>query len=230
MKSICGPCVRKEKLCEHASTSRRSASSPAANGDASSGIPRMGPQLKLPRNQSGSNELLQRRIISLHRLVLLCRSLCPLDYMGTLTWLGRLQRPTSAHVHLLCSTIWQEVILAQIRARWHWQHTHLSPSNASFTVVRCRSGQPAMSTFPQSRGNEGLSIENLGDDGLAQTNVLQSATQALDSLPTTQASHDPIEDGPFGPGHREESSFGGLEGRWTFYRQSRCYLSISFIN
>lgn len=195
IKPICGPCAKKDKLCEYTSAVRHSVNVPASDGATTGAAPSPTTQKTTSPGQDG---------VPASTAAIPDTSPDELHESPDLAWTAP-DADVNPHAQDLLDHL-PGSDLASNQSPIAWQQSYLSPSNASFAAVRwfgllasdAARDSPQLSTFPPSGANESLSLDHSGGDGLAQISSLQRATQVLDSPTATHTSHDPTDAGATG--------------------------------
>ncbi|KAF3393777.1 hypothetical protein F1880_004811 [Penicillium rolfsii] len=190
-KPICGACAKRDKLCEYASSGRRSVNDSASDRAITEAAPEPTTQqtTSLRENNdhapSGANPT--PPAYQPHEVT---------DLAWTISEADADPPPPALLDHL------QGSHLASSQSQVALQHSYLSPSNASFAAVRwfgllasdAARDSSQLPTIPNSCANQSL----YGADGLTQPSSLQCATQVLDSPPVGDTSHGPTHAGASG--------------------------------
>ena len=200
MKPICGPCAKKNNVCEFASSGRPSINEPVSDRSITEAVP----ELTTQQTTSGveNDDHTSSTAHANHALFESHEATIP----AWASYEASGNAPPAQLDPLAASP------LASGQSPVALQNSSLlSPNNAAFAAVRwfgllandaARDG--AQVSIPNSWANQSLSLDHSGSDGLTQPSALQSATQVLDSPSASYASHDPAHVDTSGGTRREE--------------------------
>ncbi|KAJ5369893.1 uncharacterized protein N7496_005985 [Penicillium cataractarum] len=186
VKPICGPCARKDKLCDYATPASRSVNPPAPDKENTEAVAATGtPQPVLAAEEephiprgSGPGPVTDEHTE-------------PID----VSW------PTSGAISTLPNTDLLDHSSANDLVSNHspvaYQHSYLSPSNASFAAVQwfgllasdAARDSPHLANHPHFRSTQILTFDHSGAEGSEEPSSLQRATQVLDSPHASNATY-----------------------------------------
>lgn len=185
-KPICGPCAKKDKICEYTTTGRRSTNAPALDETISDVVPSPVSQQKTPPdiNEHSPSGVIQDPVPS---------------ETADLSW--TCAEPDVNHSPPALLDNLSGDALNPSQSPLALQTNYLSPSNASFAALRwlgllagdAARDSPQLLTIPNFYANQNPSLDQTGPDNLIQRSSLQHATQALGNSPASNASNDPAD-------------------------------------
>lgn len=178
-KPTCGPCLRKDKACVYSNSAR--SISESADKSASDIVPEPGALESPGEHEDNASSAVVPSPVSFDE-----QEESNLDWTISDT---ANQAPPGLTKELIESN------LPPSHSPIAFQHSYLSPSNASFAAVKwfgllasdAARETPHISTIPSSWANQSLSLD---DSAQAQPSSLQHATQVLDSPAASHTNND----------------------------------------
>lgn len=186
VKPICGPCTRKDKLCDYATPANRSANLPASDNEST----QAGAVTRSPQPVPAAEEEPQITSDS-GPTAASDEHTEPID----VSW------PTSGATSTLPNTDLLDHSSANDLVSNHspvaYKNSYLSPSNASFAAVQwfgllasdAARDSPHLANHPHFRSTQILTFDLSGEEGPGEPSSLQRATQVLDSPHSSSATY-----------------------------------------
>jgi hypothetical protein len=186
VKPICGPCARKEKLCDYATTANRSANIPEAEA---------------ATTETAAATITQQPTPALHEEAQISSDSAPFPASENHTEPVAVSWPASGGISplpkpgLLGHSSANDPV--SNRSPVAYYHDYPSPSNASFAAVQwfgllasdAARDSPHLANNSHVRSTQILTFDHSGVEGSDEPSSLQRATQVLDSPHASHASY-----------------------------------------